>query len=70
MAIFKGKAPKPSPTNSAVGNVSDKTELEKDGEKQFEKQAAPSGFGNFFVCLLFTGLHSRVLDEVVAPSIP
>lgn len=47
MAIFKKK----DSANGVTAVVSEKTELEKDGEKQFEREAAPSGFGNFFVSL-------------------
>jgi hypothetical protein len=46
MTLFKKKGVKPSP---ADGDVSQKTELEKDGEKHFEREPAPSGFQNFFV---------------------
>lgn len=47
MAIFKKK----DSANGTTAVVSEKTELEKDGEKQFEREAAPYGFGNFFVSL-------------------
>lgn len=49
MAIFKKK----DLANGATSVVSKTTELEKDGEKQFEREPAPSGFGNFFVSLMF-----------------
>jgi hypothetical protein len=49
MALFKKKSLKPSPANGVEGDVSQKTELEKDGEKHFEREPAPSGFQNFFV---------------------
>ncbi|KAE9965181.1 hypothetical protein EG327_000633, partial [Venturia inaequalis] len=49
MAIFKKK----DLANGATSVVSKTTELEKDGEKQFEREPAPSGFGNFFQVLSF-----------------
>jgi hypothetical protein len=51
MAIINKKGSKPSSANDAEVDVSQKTELEKDGEKHFEKKPAPSGFQNFFVSL-------------------
>jgi len=52
MAFFKKKGSKPSSAIGAEADVSQKTELEKDGEKHFEKKPAPSGFQNFFVSFI------------------
>jgi len=55
MTLFKKKGLKPSPVNGVEGDVRQKTELEKDGEKHFEREPAPSGFQNFFVGFFLSG---------------
>lgn len=70
MAMFSKKGSKSS-ANDAEVDVSQKTELEKDGEKHFEKNPAPSGFQNFFVSftLLFGHLNSADVEFPPASNI-
>jgi hypothetical protein len=49
MALFKKKGSRPSSASGVEVDVNQKTELEKDGQKHFEKTPAPSGFQHFFV---------------------
>jgi hypothetical protein len=68
MAIFSKKGSKSSSANDAEVDVSQKTELEKDGEKHFEKKPAPSGFQNFFVSFILLFGHVNGADVEFPPA--